>query len=37
MSLALQVDQILAVLLADGWHMVAKQSFSLDSYEYLLY
>lgn len=35
MSLAIDVDAVTAVLLADGWHRVAKKSFFLDSYEYL--
>lgn len=37
MSLAIDVDRVTAVLLADGWHHVANQSFTLDSYEYLWY
>lgn len=35
MSLAIDVDKVQEVLLADGWHAVAGHSFSLDSYEYL--
>lgn len=35
MSLAIDVDTVTAVLLADGWHTVAEQSFNLDSYEYI--
>ncbi len=35
MSLAIDVDDVTAVLLADGWHQVADASFTLDSYEYL--
>lgn len=35
MSLAIDVDDVTAVLLADGWHDVADDSFDLDSYEYL--
>lgn len=35
MSLAIDVDTVTEVLLADGWHHVADESFSLDSYEYL--
>ena len=34
MSLALDIDKVKAVLLADGWHAVAGESFMLDSYEY---
>lgn len=35
MSLAIDVDDVTAVLLADGWHEVANRSFELDAYEYL--
>lgn len=35
MSLAIDVDKVKAVLLADGWHEVQNDSFALDSYEYL--
>lgn len=35
MSLAIEVDDVTAVLLADGWHTVANKSFALDSYEYV--
>lgn len=35
MSIAIQVDNVTAVLLADGWHDVADDTFDLDSYEYL--
>lgn len=35
MSLAIDVDKVVAVLLADGWHDVEDHSFSLDSYEYV--
>lgn len=35
MSLALDVDNIRSVLLADGWHTVSGKSFDLDSYEYI--
>lgn len=35
MSLAIDVDKVNAVLLADGWHKVADQSFDLDAYEYI--
>ena len=34
MSLSLEVKQVSGVLLADGWHTVAEQSFDLDAYEY---
>ncbi|MGD9701985.1 MAG: hypothetical protein AB7Q42_04435 [Acidimicrobiia bacterium] len=35
MSLAIDVDTVSAVLLADGWHDVHDASFSLDSYEFV--
>ena len=35
MSLAIDVDAVTAVLLADGWHEVADDSFSLDAYEFI--
>lgn len=34
MSLGIQVKNVTAVLLADGWHDVAHDSFNIDSYEY---
>ena len=34
MSLAIDVDTVSKVLLADGWHVVVDQTFSVDSYEY---
>jgi hypothetical protein len=34
-SLAIDIDNVDAVLLADGWHHVEDGSFVLDSYEYL--
>jgi len=34
MSLYIDVDQVGAVLLIDGWHTVADDSFSIDAYEY---
>lgn len=37
MSLAIDVDAVSDVLLADGWHAVANSSFTLDSYEFLWY
>lgn len=35
MSLGIQCDNVKRVLLADGWHKVYKDSFGLDSYEFL--
>lgn len=35
MSLAIDVDTVTEVLLADGWHSVWGKSFSLDAYEFL--
>lgn len=35
MSLAIDVDTIVAVLLVDGWHEVAERSFTMDSYEFI--
>lgn len=35
MSLAIDIDRIEAVLLADGWHIIAPKSFELDAYEYI--
>ena len=34
MSLFIEVDDVQAVLLADGWHTAKKNSFELDSYEF---
>jgi hypothetical protein len=34
MSLAIAIDRVADVLLADGWHKVADRSFDLDAYEY---
>lgn len=34
MSLSIRVDDITAVLLADGWHEVVAGSFDTDAYEY---
>jgi len=34
MSLAIRVDEVRAVLLSDGWHVVADDSFDLDRYEF---
>ncbi len=35
MSIAIQVDNVLAVLVGGQWFEVADESFDLDSYEYL--
>ena len=35
MSLSIDIGKVFSVLLADGWHDVANDSFVLDSYEYL--
>ena len=35
MSLAIDVGAVRAVLLADGWHKIADNSLSIDSYEYV--
>lgn len=35
MSLAIDVAEVSAVLLADGWHAVAETSFAVDSYEFV--
>jgi hypothetical protein len=35
MSLAIDVEKIATVLLADGWHLIDEKSFTLDSYEFL--
>ena len=37
MSLAIDVEKITRVLLADGWHEVYEKSFTIDSYEFLEY
>lgn len=34
MSLAIDVDRVREVLLADGWHQVVNNSFEMDAYEY---
>ena len=34
MSLGIQVDKVLAVLLADGWHDVRNNSFKIEAYEF---
>ena len=35
MSLAIDVDRVEQVLLADGWHQVEGKSFALDAYEFI--
>lgn len=35
MSLGIEVNEVVSVLLADGWHEVHDSSFYLDSYEYI--
>ena len=35
MSLGINVNKVTAVLLADGWHEVADESFKLGSFEFL--
>jgi hypothetical protein len=35
LSLAIDIDKVVAVLLTDGWHNVEGASFVLDSYEYV--
>ena len=35
MSLAIEVDDITDVLLADGWHTIHDASFGIDSYEFM--
>ena len=37
MSLAINIDKVIRVLLSDGWHDVLEESFTLDAYEYLWY
>jgi len=34
MSLAIQTNDVVGVLLADGWHEVKRGSFDLDAYEF---
>lgn len=34
MSLWIDVDNVVSVLLADGWHEVEEESFTMDSYEF---
>jgi hypothetical protein len=35
MSLAINPDLVVAVLLSVGWHLVKDSSFALDAYEYV--
>ena len=35
MSLAIDIDNVTAVLLADGWHKVARESFDMDAFEFV--
>jgi hypothetical protein len=35
MSLAINIDAVDGVLLADGWHKIHKNSFEIDAYEFL--
>lgn len=35
MSLAIQIDKVMEILLSDGWHRVEPGSFTVDSYEFL--
>ena len=35
MSLAIDIDEVSEVLLADGWHAVLDESFYVDAYEIL--
>ncbi len=37
MSLAIDAEKVVQVLLADGWHHVEPKTFSIDSYEILEY
>ena len=37
MSLAINIDKVRRVLLADGWHTVKDDSFAMDAYEFLWY
>ena len=37
MSLAIDVDKVEKVLLADGWHVVSNQSLTMDAYEFVWY
>ena len=35
MSLAIDINRVTAVLLADGWHRVKDNSFAVDDYEFM--
>ncbi len=35
MSLNIEPDRVEEVLLADGWHAVARRTFALDAYEFV--
>jgi hypothetical protein len=35
MSLPIEVENVIGVLLKDGWHDVVDQSFEIDTYKYL--
>ena len=35
MSLAIDIDKVEAVLLADGWHYVKGKSFGIDTYDFV--
>lgn len=35
MSLRIDAQKVVQVLLADGWHQIEPKSFSIDSYEFL--
>lgn len=35
LSLKIDIDDVIGVLLHDGWHAVAENSFDLDSYEFV--
>lgn len=35
MSLGIDPDRVLAVLLVDGWHETEPRSFDIDAYEYV--
>jgi hypothetical protein len=34
MSLAIEVDDVVEVLLQDGWHPVVDETFAIDAYEF---
>jgi hypothetical protein len=35
MSLAIPVDNVIALMLQDGWHYVTDNSFTIDSFEFM--